>query len=769
MGTHTKTRTQTQQKTAVDWSLRPRGPVSATVQGSLALAALATVGDAVAVSPVVGGAATAIGAAAMVVAGAHRQLGPSALMYRVGCWVGGGAWWTWTLIDTPWTQGAWAALGIGAATAGILAPLGRATKPRRSAGGSVTPGTALVPRAHAALATEWEDRIRRCCNGLAVRIEQVEEWPTKTGYSLLVVLPPGGVTDARLKQACEGMANDARLPLGCGVEVLPPRAGQLRGTVWLEVATVDRLAADIDHPGDYSPRSVIDGITIGEYRNGQPMRLNMRQPRTIVVGTTGSAKTGTLHTITAELGRCFDNLPWHMDLNGGGVAQAWVRPWMDGEVDRPAIDWAASCPEEALLMADAQVRILLERKTAYAQLRVDSDTDLLPVSASVPQVTIILDEGAEVLAPDVRDPIERGIRDRIEKIARLGRADACQVVVSALRSISSTVSTDLLALLHNRIIMAGCAQKEVTYLYESANGADIMELSGPGSGFVRIHGNEEVRAWKAWRMKPQRDIRPASLAMSRNRTELDAPSVAAAGEAYRGRHERMRWCFSTPAQRARLPRPRPIELPGITDDRGNPVIWDPALTHPAEGQEGQGAMVASPRPTPSAPAAGQRPHLTALPGGATADASTWADPIELARRSRPQVAPVADASQWADPREMLRATQVRPAAPSTPAVPAVPAAPVAPVPEILRRALAVFESMRTERLHSEELAAALGLTMTELADLLRPLEVRPLPNKFSRGGQERRGYARAALETAAERITRGEIEVPADVAAWPAA
>lgn len=743
------------QAAEVDWSLRPRGTASAAVQGTLALAALATAGDLASVHPLWGGAATAAASLATVVRSAYLAHPPASVLYRLGCALGAGSWLTWTLTAGLWQQSTWAALGLGALTAGLLAPLGRATHraPRPT---STEPSTALVPRRHARVAEEWADRIYRCCNRLRVQVEDVQEWPTKTGYSLLIVLPPGGATASRLKSAAEGMANDARLPRGCGIEITP---GDLRGTLWMHVSTVNRLAETIYHPGDFSPRSLLDGITIGEYRTGEPVTIQVREPRAIVVGTTGSGKSGTLHTITAELGRCTDGLVWHMDLNGGGIAQAWLRPWLDGQTDRPAVDWAAPCPEEALLMADAEVNIAIERKTLYAKRRLEADTDLLPIGPDVPQITMILDEGAEVLAPSVRNPIQRQIQSRIEEIARIGRAEACQVLVSALRSISSTLSTDLLSRLHTRIIMAGCEQKEIDYLYDHASGPTVEDLAGPGSGLIRSPVSREIRVWRCWRMTPAQHIRPAALAIARIRPELDAPSVAAAGEAYATRYERMRWLFSTPEERAYLPRPRPIELP-MLDERGRPLIWDPAQTHPAENNVHQ-AQPTVPAPRPATPAAALRPRLTLVQGGqGLGDATAWPDLRTLQATPAPAAPRLASAADWPDIR--------RPATPRPPQAPAVAEAPEHPLPEILARALAAFEESGDDRMHSADLAAALGLTQVELAALLRPLGVTTLPRAFVRGGHEARGYARETLEAAAERIRRGEIDIPAEVATWPA-
>ncbi|MEU9888059.1 hypothetical protein [Sphaerisporangium sp. NPDC051011] len=777
MGTTTTTRGTkpgTSAAPPVDWSLKPRGPVSATVQGTLALAALATVGDVTALDPIWAGIATGAGVLGAVVAGAHHDRTPTAIFYRLGCWIGAGGWWTYTLINSPWTLNTWAALGIGALTAGLLSPLGRRAHPARPAAQSdAGQGGALVPRRYAELAAEWSDRIHRCCGRLRVQIEDVQEWPTKTGYSFLILLPPGGATVNRLTNAAEGMANDARLPKGCGIEFVE---GDLRGTVWMHVATVNRLAQDLDHPGDYTPRSVNAGITIGEYRDGTPAHLQVRQPRTIVVGTTGSAKTGTLHTITLELGRCVDGLVWHMDLNGGGVSQPWLRPWLDGQTERPAVDWAAPCPEEALLMAAAQVDITKERKTAYSRRRMDADSQLLPIGPDVPQITTILDEGFEILSPTIRDPAQKLIRKHVEEVARIGREGACQLLVSALRSTSDTVSTDLLALFHNRIIMAGGRQKEIDYLYDYAQGPTVADLAGPGSGFLKVFANEEIRAWKAWYTKPRRDIHPASLSISRTRPDLDPPSKAAAGIAYATRHERMRWLFSTPQERANLPRPRPIPLPGMRDDRGREVIWDPALTHPADGHPAQHApipaAVPATTPAPAAPVPVRPARLTLITGGAD-DASQWADPIELARHGQSPAVSTASAADWPDPRTAtLQAQQIPVSAPES--------THDRPLPQIVARALTAFGA--DTRIHSEALAAALGIFLPDLDDdgnpkpdtltlsaLLRPLGITTLPRAFVRAGMERRGYDREDFHIAADRITSGDLPVPPEVADWPAA
>ncbi|MFD0889486.1 hypothetical protein ACFQ08_33540, partial [Streptosporangium algeriense] len=54
-----------------------------------------------------------------------------------------------------------------------------------------------------------------------------------------------------------------------------------------------------------------------------------------------------------------------------------------------------------------------------------------------------------------------------------------------------------------------------------------------------------------------------------------------------------------------------------------------------------------------------------------------------------------------------------------------------------------------------ELATALGLTQTDLADALRPYGIGPLTQPFKRGGERGRGYALEDFQAAAGGHTPG--------------
>src|SRR5690606_4936976 len=98
----------------------------------------------------------------------------------------------------------------------------------------------LAVGARQARAADWEDRIRRVAR-TRVRIVGVEAWPaatvdgaeTEAGFTLDVQLPRGGRTWRDLAAHADGLAADAELPYGCGVEVA---AGINRGRALVRVA-----------------------------------------------------------------------------------------------------------------------------------------------------------------------------------------------------------------------------------------------------------------------------------------------------------------------------------------------------------------------------------------------------------------------------------------------------------------------------------------------------------------------------------------------------
>jgi hypothetical protein len=719
-----------------DWSLRPRGAASATAQGALALAAVAVLGEATALSPLWGAAATVAGGLGSVLVSAHRAHPPVALLYRLCCWLGAGSWLTYTLATTLWSQGAWAALGIGALTAGVTAPLGRARK--NKTGHQV--GRALVLGRTAKIGAEWEARIRRVCR-VAATVSDVRPWDNGAGYDVHLTLPPGGVTRRDLAARAEALATDADLPEGCSVEARPVD-GHGRAHVVLRVATVNRLGQIIGFPAAYQPRSILQPLVIGEHSNSDPCGATVREEAALIAGKRGSGKTTLLQDISIELGLCSDNIVWHLDLNGGGLTQPWIDVWLDGRAARCPIDWAAANPDEGKLMLKAAIAIAKHRKASYRKLKRAHNTNLLPVSADLPQITIVVDEGANAVK-------DRELGELIGDLQNMGRNEAVNLIISSLRPTGDLVPVNMRKQSGVRIQMFGPDDEELGHMFGWTAGGKLTmdQLAGKGTGFISVDG-AAPRPFRAYNVLPAQ-VEEAALAVSTIRPDLDAASAQAAGTHYTTRYQRMRAVFTE-------------------------------LADGDSTEELRGAEAALPATRVPAPPPATRSHLASVPCGP--DAAAWPDLRAMTRTPAPAIA--AYAADWPDLRDLaarnapLRAEQIHPAQAAGAGHGLAVA--VQPVPQILTRALAVFDQMRSERLHSGELAAALGIVVvdedgmrrpdtTALAGLLRPLGVERPAEGFLRGGRRGRGYERGHLEAAAERIRRGEIEVPAEVASWPAA
>lgn len=91
------------------------------------------------------------------------------------------------------------------------------------------------------------------------------------------------------------------------------------------------------------------------------------------------------------------------------------------------------------------------------------------------------------------------------------------------------------------------------------------------------------------------------------------------------------------------------------------------------------------------------------------------------------------------------------------------------VPELIIRVLTAMGD--AERMHTAVIASAVGVPTESLGSLLSQVDIRPLKNAFTVDGRpgRGRGYARADVDAAADRIRAGEQPVPDDVARWRAA
>lgn len=511
-------------------------PWGVGLQTTLGLGAAGAAGHFFEFHPALGFGVGAVGGLCAVVANAERWGPPARVLMEMGRWGGLGSWLTWAwFAEDPYTLGTAATLAGGAQVAAHLRPV---IDRIAAAPADSEPGTGVMLRAQAKTEAEWQARIRRVTR-LNVEITDYQAWDSGAGFTLTLLLPAGGSTRQTLMMHADGLAADARLPEGCGVEVLP---GPHRGSAVLHVSTLNRMVETVAYPADYSPRSILEQVALGEHRNAEAAGPHLRENAGLIVGMRGSGKTTLLNVLTAGIGRCTDALVWHIDLTGGGLSLNWLTPWLEGDTDKPAVDWAVNTVEDAIAMVRAAVAISKVRKSSGHARKRAANTTLLPIGADLPEIVIVIDEGKTILAPSIRDKALRFLRETVNEVLDIARDSAVNVVFSALGATSASLDPALKSQCAFKLAMRCEKEAELAYLYDWGQ-ASMDELAGVGTGFIREEG-EVPRPFRSYNLDPERIISDLAPEVSKRQPVLDDASALVAGPAYAGRYERMREMFS---------------------------------------------------------------------------------------------------------------------------------------------------------------------------------------------------------------------------------
>ncbi|MEW2487381.1 hypothetical protein [Streptomyces sp. NPDC048411] len=540
-----------------DWAAG-HGPVTGALSATTGCLAVATTGAATSMPP---GWALAVGAAGALghtISSLRERLSGRTIAMRSASWLVGAGWTTWAMTTGPLT---WAALGL-LATIGVgIGAAARSTLLYEEAREleAIAADERQVARElsaeRRAIAAEWVDRVQRVC-GLTLRVLAVEIWPTGTGFTIDAELPSGGTTYDRITQQSAALSADARLPHGCTAVA---SQGIDQGRVLIDVTTVNVLVEERTYPSDYTPLSIYTGIPWGYRTNAEEICVFLREQCALVVGPTGSGKTNMVHVILAGFARTTDVLTWVIDLNAGSAGLSWVRPALDSNGApikgvQPGIDWLASTYEEAALMLDAALAIGLRRKVAYQDLMAERNTDQLPISAKIPQIMLVIDEGAEILTST--DPRIKKLAKKILEVIRMLRAMGIRTVLTALGATGSVLGTLMIRReAKARVCLTGGEVEgmDLSKVFPGSRGLRVDQAPYKGAGFM---GTPESAAalFKNWRILPNQ-IRDIVLATSDMHPTLDGISAKAAGDAYANRWDPQRTAWmrdtaGTPAAEA---------------------------------------------------------------------------------------------------------------------------------------------------------------------------------------------------------------------------
>ncbi|SCK39163.1 hypothetical protein YW7DRAFT_03344 [Streptomyces sp. AmelKG-E11A] len=407
---------------------------------------------------------------------------------RSASWLIGAGWTTWAMTSGPLT---WAALGslttigVGIGAAARTTLLHEEARELEAIAADERQVARELSAERRAIAAEWVDRVQRVCN-ITLRVVAVETWPTGTGFTIDAELPPGGTTYDRIAQHSAALSADARLPHGCTAVAT---RGIDQGRVLIHVTRVNVLAEERTYPSDYTPLSIYTGIPWGYRTNAEAICVFLREQCALVVGPTGSGKTNMVHVILAGFARAADVLTWVIDLNA---------------------------------------------------------TDQLPISAKIPQIMLVVDEGAEILTST--DRRMKDVAKKILEVIRMLRAMGVRTVLTALGATGSVLGNLMIRReAKARVCLTGGETEgmDLSKVFPGARGLRPDQAPYKGAGFM---GTPESAAalFKVWRILPNQ-IRDIVQATTDIHPTLDAISSQAAGPAYATRWDpdRTAWMRDT--------------------------------------------------------------------------------------------------------------------------------------------------------------------------------------------------------------------------------
>lgn len=475
------------------------------------------------------------GGLAMWAVDRHKKRPARASIYAMACWAVGAAWASWTGWQGSYGWPAWTVLGVAALMAGFLSFLAGVEEPAPPA---PLPNIPLVPAPvedrRAAALREALNQALGLKPGKTFTVESVDMWAGNTGYTARVRFPTkSGITLDKVQGVTALLQADLELRKGCPVRV---SGGDTAAEVFIDVTLINKLKDTIPFP-PIKRRSVLDPFPLGIYADGTQAMISAHQDSALFVARRGGGKTVLVWDLIAQLAQCDNTLIWLIDCNGAGAATFWMAPYARGEIARPIIDWVAGDPEEALKMAAAALAIALDRKSRYATLLLEHNTDILPFSADIPAIQIVVDEGHEIFGDDAPKLAKR-VAAMLKRVQQIGRAMGVQIHVTSQRGTLTYLPSD---------VKMGCSVKavgpvetdgEIGGVLDWAKGLRTSDLTGMGQWFLRTSPAEPPKIFKTYALRSD-EIARIAAACSDWRPELDGPGQAKGKQAYGERFDRM--------------------------------------------------------------------------------------------------------------------------------------------------------------------------------------------------------------------------------------
>jgi len=551
---------------AVDW-VAGHGSVSAPVAMATTAAGVASLGAWTGLPGAWPLAVGVVGAAGHGIGhGIRRKLSRPSLVVRATGWLLAGGWSSAVIYSDPhtWAPTGWwsavasmAAIAIGVGSGLAKADIHEEALEEERLAVRQALAEAELDRVDWELAEQWLIRIKAVAK---VDVEPIglERREDGSGFALEVGLPIGFTAD-RLQACATALAEAARLPVGCLVRI---SGAEQQGHVIIDIDTSDTSATVAEYPSTYTPLSILTGIPWGLSRIGELVYVYLREACGLILGPPGTGKTTLLDGILAGFSRCVDVITWGIDLGKKGDAFVpWLGPWMEGQgmlaplpgaaplpaTTRQGVDWVAATPDEVELMLDTVIAVCEYRLTAYRDLMRLENTKLLPVSAKIPMIMLVVDEGAEMLAYTGPDQQRKRIKEKLVSVMRTTRAMGARLLLTATDGNVSSLGDSAVRKYSPVRAALTCTDPEgagVAKLFGNVRGLDARQLRAKGSGVIGASTDPGFAPmpFRTWVTAPSL-ARDVSLATEKTRPVLDEPSARAAGAAYRDRWsaERIAW------------------------------------------------------------------------------------------------------------------------------------------------------------------------------------------------------------------------------------
>jgi len=342
----------------------------------------------------------------------------------------------------------------------------------------------------------WE-RAFETCGVTGIRVTWVRKH--RAGQDVGLRLPADGTVTLRsLQSESDRLATALRLQPGA----LTFEIGKHSGDLIMHVDELDVMADVIRYP-DADPwgTSVHDPVDVGYQVNGDPMLITFDEiGGWLITGVTGSGKSNLLNVLVAKLTGRQDTVVCAIDLAGGRLVAPWIRPWLEGRCEWPAIEWVATTRDEAYIMLKAIDDVITGRGESGLGW-----TKIRPTK-NLPAFVIIVDEMADVTA-DVPRADQHGVSPTVmaelgAKLTRKARKEAVKMIWATQRgTVDFTGSSAIKSQSRGRVALAVSQQSDAQSVTDNVAVARLLaQVRHQGAGVVEMPDLHKALLTKFYRL-----------------------------------------------------------------------------------------------------------------------------------------------------------------------------------------------------------------------------------------------------------------------------